>query len=639
MPLWKNSQKKLQGGRLPHSGLTTVSQKEVNHARRKWQESCAEMGRDDPHTMALLENMRQKRRAWTRTIEKAKTSHWKQFLDEAGEGKLWKAATYMRPRDSWGCIPALKLGDREVTENQEKAQAFMDSFFPTMAPAQREPLAQPPTELPWQPLSEAEVFRSLKAAKTSTAPGEDGLPMLIWKRLWRHLGNLITRVFAASIDLGYHPQRWRSARIVVLRKPGKPDYSVPGAYRPISLLNTLGKLLEAVMARRLSYYAEHYGLLPDTQFGGRPGRTTEQALLVLANAIDRAWEITMERAEQARSNSDIVIYSDASGRQGHLGAAAVALDDSLETTEKIQIQVGPMERWSVHAAELIGILHAINIINKIALQRRRSADTRMRSTTILSDSMSAIQAIQNPGNKSGQQIIHAILQAAANTKTHGIAVRLQWMPGHCEAPGNDTADQLAKEAAIPGKTHPFSPLLSRERAHIRKGIHAQWEREWKESRNGGHLRGIDNALPAKYTRRLYGSLPRNRVYLLTQLRTGHCWLSTYAKAFHFRDDDLCFCGKRESLIHVLLDCPALRDLRRELRGKIGDAFNSMSTLLGSSGERWRGRPVNASRAKTVEAVLDFAEASQRFRSRAPRGQQDKQGLLGHDRPRRGSKFV
>jgi hypothetical protein len=76
---------------------------------------------------------------------------------------------------------------------------------------------------------------------------------------------------------------------VVLRKPGKPDYSLPGAYRPISLLNTLGKLLEAVMARRLSFFAEKYGLLPDTQFGGRPGRTTEQALLVLANAMDRAW--------------------------------------------------------------------------------------------------------------------------------------------------------------------------------------------------------------------------------------------------------------------------------------------------------------------------------------------------------------
>lgn len=126
--------------------------------------------------------------------------------------------------------------------------------------------------------------------------------------------------------------------------------------------------------------------------------------------------------------------------------------------------------------------------------------------------------------------------------------------------------------------------VSRERAFIQEGIRIQWEREWKESNNGGHLRRIDNTLPAKYTRRLYGSLPRNRAYLLTQLRTGHCWLSTYAKAFRFQDDDLCVCGNRESVTHVLLDYPNLTALRTELRRKVGDAFGSVSVLLGGSGE-------------------------------------------------------
>ncbi|KAI2867039.1 hypothetical protein CBS11852_11467 [Aspergillus niger] len=964
-----------------------TQQKAVNQTRRKWQESCARAGRDDPYTKLLSEDMRQKRRTWTRAIEKAKTAHWKQFLDRAGERRLWKAATYMRPRESWSSVPALKVDNRSVTGNQEKAEAFMNTFFPMMAPAQEETPTRIPAELPWQPITELEVYRSLQAAKSSTAPGEDGLPMLIWKRLWRHLGNLITRIFAASIDLGYHPRKWRSARIVVLRKPGKSDYSIPGAYRPISLLNTLGKLLEAVMARRLSYLAEHYGLLPDTQFGGRPGRTTEQALLVLTNAIDRAWygqrvvtlvafdlkgafngvnktsldirlqakgipkvarrwiasfmsgrqarigfddycseviplgnaglaqgsplspilfaffnsdlvdqpvnfhggasafiddyfrwrvgrsaeenlaklqsediprieawarktgssfaaektelihitrkrreqcrgqitinssvitpsttakllgvifdhelrwkehvqqavkratkvnvaigglrqlrpeqmrqlheacvtpvvqyastvwhdplrdkthlrqlrtvqrtalirilsafrtvatstldveaymlpihlrlrqraqttitqlhtlprkhpirevllrarrrrdnvgsharfplaealktmnlerlddlemidpapqppwraeafskidiatnrEIAMEQAEAARSESDLVVYSDASGRQGHLGAAAAVLDDESVTTESLQIQVGPTDQWSVHAAELIGILYAINLINRIVLQQRRAGQKRARTVTILSDSTSALLAIQKPGSKSGQQIIYAILQAAKNTRTHGVTIRLQWVPGHSEILGNDAADRLAKEAAIPGKTHPFSPLLSRERAYIRQGILTQWEKEWKESRDGGHLRKIDNTLPAKYTRRLYGALPRNRAYLLTQIRSGHCWLSTYGKLFGFRDDDRCLCGGRESIIHVLLDCPLLRDLRRELRAKVGDALNSMSVLLGGSGSCQEGgsRVSNASRTKTVEAVLDFAEASQRFRSRVP----------------------
>ena len=118
----------------------------------------------------------------------------------------------------------------------------------------------------------------------------------------------------------------------------------------------------------------------------------------------------------------------------------------------------------------------------------------------------------------------------------------------------------------------------------------------------------------------YVSWPRNRAYLLTQLRTGHNWLSTYAKKFGFRDDDRCECGAQETVSHVLLECPKLRALRMILRSRVGDALNSVSSLLGGSTEGERGNPDTVSRAKTVEAVLDFAEASQRFRSRAPQGQ-------------------
>jgi hypothetical protein len=233
--------------------------------------------------------MRLKRREWTRTIERVKTAHWKEFLDKAQEGHLWKAATYMRPRDSYMNIPTLTIGTREVSENNEKAEAFLEAFFPKMAEAEEEEIMTPPQEITWEPITELEIYRSLKAAKGTTAPGEDGIPTLVWKHLWIYLRTTITYLFTKSIELGHYPVQWKRARIVVLRKPGKPDYAVPGAYRPISLLNTLGKLLEAVMARRLTFWAETHKLLPDTQFGGRPGRNTEQALLMLGNAIDRAW--------------------------------------------------------------------------------------------------------------------------------------------------------------------------------------------------------------------------------------------------------------------------------------------------------------------------------------------------------------
>jgi hypothetical protein len=68
---------------------------------------------------------------------------------------------------------------------------------------------------------------------------------------------------------------------------------------------------------------------------------------------------------------------------------------------------------------------------------------------------------------------------------------------------------------------------------------------------------------------------------------------------------------------VLIEYPRLRELRIELRRKVRDALGGVSSLLGGSNEGEQGKLDIVSRAKTVQAVLDFAEASQRFRSRAP----------------------
>jgi len=112
-------------------------------------------------------------------------------------------------------------------------------------------------------------------------------------------------------------------------------------------------------------------------------------------------EIARERAETARSTSDVIMYSDASGLEDHLGAAVVALDENQETVQSEQIQVGPMDRWSVHVAELIGIFYAISMVFKLAHQRSSGAYGRPMTATILCDSKSALQSIQNVRNKSG----------------------------------------------------------------------------------------------------------------------------------------------------------------------------------------------------------------------------------------------
>jgi hypothetical protein len=54
-------------------------------------------------------------------------------------------------------------------------------------------------------------------------------------------------------------------------------------------LSTLGKLLEAVVAERISFAVETYGLLPANQSGARKQRSAEQALLLLQERIYTVW--------------------------------------------------------------------------------------------------------------------------------------------------------------------------------------------------------------------------------------------------------------------------------------------------------------------------------------------------------------
>lgn len=51
---------------------------------------------------------------------------------------------------------------------------------------------------------------------------------------------------------------------------------------------------------------------------------------------------------------------------------------------------------------------------------------------------------------------------------------------------------------------------------------------------------------------------------------------------------LLWCGAPETVIHLLVDCPKLIELRRELRREVGDAFSCISSLLRGSTEGRKG---------------------------------------------------
>jgi hypothetical protein len=184
--------------------------------------------------------------------------------------------------------------DDSITQGkEEQVEELLKTFFPPLPLEIEDELIQHQHPMhpivPWPELTMGEVERRLFAASPWKAPGYDGLPIGVWKQIWLAVKERVLQLFQTSLAEGTLPTQWRNARIIPLKKPEKGSYTTANAWRPISLLATLGKTLESVVAERISYAVETFGLLPTNHFGARKQRSAEQAILVLQECVYKAW--------------------------------------------------------------------------------------------------------------------------------------------------------------------------------------------------------------------------------------------------------------------------------------------------------------------------------------------------------------
>jgi hypothetical protein len=97
---------------------------------------------------------------------------------------------------------------------------------------------------------------------------------------------LITSSFTAA----YFPRRFRIAKVTVLSKPNKTlgQKSTPGAWRLISLLNIIGKIIEAAFAQRITDIVEAKHLLLDGQMGNKRNKLINLAVRMVVEAATEA---------------------------------------------------------------------------------------------------------------------------------------------------------------------------------------------------------------------------------------------------------------------------------------------------------------------------------------------------------------
>ena len=140
-----------------------------------------------------------------------------------------------------------------------------------------------------QKFEEGEIDRVLAKLKKGKAPGNDDVPSDFWKILSDN-----KEAVAELLGLCNHcweqkdiPEEWRVAKVVLLFKKG--DASLPENYRPISLLPIGYKVLATLMHQRLIDSGVDQRIR-QSQYGFRPRRNCNDALMVVRRAIDAAYE-------------------------------------------------------------------------------------------------------------------------------------------------------------------------------------------------------------------------------------------------------------------------------------------------------------------------------------------------------------
>ena len=139
----------------------------------------------------------------------------------------------------------------------------------------------------WKLFSKEEFRQAINKCNNSSAPRLD-------KLTWRHLKTIlkqdvcltnIINIADTCINLGHWLNYFKYSSTVIIPKPNKLAYDQPKSFHLIVLLNTLGKLIEKVIAERLQFLIVKNDFIHPSQLDGLKFKSTIDAGVALTHIV------------------------------------------------------------------------------------------------------------------------------------------------------------------------------------------------------------------------------------------------------------------------------------------------------------------------------------------------------------------
>ena len=193
-----------------------------------------------------------------------------------------------------------KDGQHELKDDREIANRF-NAFFVNVGPDQSRNIRyngnkthqtyltqNHDIEFYFTDVNEDIIVNIINKLPNKNSCGYDNLSTKIIKALKDSLIKPLTLIINQILNTGVFPSQLKIAKVIPIFK--KDDNKIFNNYRPISLLPVLSKVVEKVICSQINNFFITNNLFYDSQYGFRPGHSTEYAAIEITDRIIAAMD-------------------------------------------------------------------------------------------------------------------------------------------------------------------------------------------------------------------------------------------------------------------------------------------------------------------------------------------------------------
>ena len=230
--------------------------------------------------------MHEKTKAFKTLAEEAREAKWRTFCEELSSDttltQFWQFYQQMEGKRGTDTTPdMIDMQGGLLKTNEEKGTALFERFVQQSDQSnlkEREQLlaalqASHTGNIHDDEITEEDFEGALRNSSKVTAPGPDGVRYSDIRNLSDEDKTELFELYQESFSSGSVPEDWTHSFLKALPKPGK-DHKKLNGYRILTMQNTVGKLMERIIARKLARDLENRGILPPNQGGFRAGKST-----------------------------------------------------------------------------------------------------------------------------------------------------------------------------------------------------------------------------------------------------------------------------------------------------------------------------------------------------------------------------